>query len=87
MSFVFRRALRSSKLPLKEDIKRAIVRTVLGSLPISLLRRPGQPIFDKILDSPRFSPSRNDHVHQVTTLAFSGYWICQSGISSQTAPF
>jgi len=81
---ILARSFKRHGLSFKEHYTRSTIRAVLWGLPRQILRAPSNA--EKVLSSPRFSPVRDNLYIPINKATFSGYWICQSSISTKKEP-
>ncbi|KAL3484501.1 Alpha/Beta hydrolase protein [Aspergillus germanicus] len=75
-SLLARRLFSESDIPLKEDLRRSILRGLSVVLPIATIKRfNAPPRIDTLLNSPRFNTSKHHLCTPVATTEFTGTWI------------
>ncbi|KAJ0425448.1 Alpha/Beta hydrolase protein [Aspergillus carlsbadensis] len=75
-SLLARRLASRSDIPLKEDLRRSFTRGLSAVLPLATIKRYNPPPrIDTLLNSQRFSGSRNHLCTPVSTAEFTGTWI------------
>ncbi|KAL3451856.1 Alpha/Beta hydrolase protein [Aspergillus insuetus] len=87
-SLLARRLFSRSDIPLKEDLRRSILRGLSAVLPLATIKRfNAPPRTDTLLNSPRFSEYKHPLCTPVSTAAFTGTWIRAPSQGKDETPF